>query len=145
MSKISNICSEINSIVNDNDEMRSVFCADIVLASKYIRKSTFPPNKSFEEIITKIFTIINKYYKKIDKNSHPYLKNKEAKDELVELSKRTDPEALSIILTRIPKYRNILSLFELYTIIRYLIEFDIEYSQFIKTAYYEERLKQTIK
>ena len=146
MSKIitcNEICNEINNIYNENDEMRSVLCADIVFTSKYIKKSVFPPSKIFGEEILKIYNIICKYYPKTDKikNLHPYLKNKEAKDELDELSKRTDPEALSIILTKVPKYRNILSLFDLYSIMRIIGEFNVEYGQYIKSSYFEERLK----
>jgi hypothetical protein len=70
MSKIATcneICNEINSTYNENDEMRSVLCADIVFASKYIKKSIFPPSKVFGEEILKIYNIICKYYPKTDR------------------------------------------------------------------------------
>ena len=153
--KITELCDGFNNIVNESEEIRTILCADIVFASKYIRNTSFPLSKTFGEEITKIFNILNTYHKingkcRLDdpkmqairsKSTHPYLKNKEAYNELLELSTRTDPQALSIILSKIPKYRNILTLFELYSIVRIINEFSIQYSQFIKTPYFEERLK----
>lgn len=144
MSKVLNIREEFNNIVNESEEIRSILCADIVFSSKYIKKSVFPPSKKFKDEITKIFNILNQYYNynsSKGKINHPYLKNRDAYDELVELSKRSDPQALGIILSKIPKYRNILTLFELYSILRIVNEFSIEYAQYIRTPYFEERLK----
>ena len=145
MAKISDICEGFNNIVNESEEIRTVLCADIVFASKFIKKSVFPQSKTFGEEITKIYNIIEPYYKQNSKVkgkiNHPYLKNKEDYKELLDLVNRTDPQALSIILSKIPKYRNILTLFELYSIMRIVNEFAIEYNQYIKTHYFEERLK----
>jgi len=143
MTTINDICNGFNNIVNESEEIRTILCADIALASKYIKQSTFQPCKTFGEPISKIFNILIKYYsnEQFKKKIHPYLKQTDKKEELINLSKRTDPQALSIILKRVPKYRNILTLFDLYSIIRIINEFNIEYSSDIKTAYYEERLK----
>jgi len=160
---IQNIRNGINSIIDESEEIRSVLCADIVFASKYIDKSVFPQPKKFDGEIAKIFDILNKKYmemnrmKKVSKKAkeghgnderkfsevkiHPYLKDKEAYNELVAMSKKDDSKTLALILSKIPKYRNILSLFDLYSIIRIINEFSIEYCQYIKTPYYEERLK----
>ena len=158
MTKVSDIQDAINYIIDDSEDIRTILCADIAFAAKYIKHSTFPQSKTFNDEITKIFNIVNLYhkylhYKDIDEDSediysriklrltHPYLKNREEYNNLVELSKRSDSQALAAILSKIPKYRNILSLFELYSILRIVNEFSIEYSQFIKVTYFEERLK----
>jgi len=145
MAKLSDICEGFNNLVDESEEIRTTLCADIVFSSKYIKRCTFPQSKTFNNEIMKIFNILNQYYKPNSKvkgkNTHPYLKNKEAYKELVDLSSKTDSISLSILLSKIPKYRNILTLFELYSILRIVNEFSIEYSQYIKTPYFEERLK----
>jgi hypothetical protein len=145
MAKLSDICEGFNNLVDESEEIRTTLCADIVFSSKYIKHCTFPQSKTFNNEIMKIFNILNQYYKPNSKvkgkSTHPYLKNKEAYKELVELSSKTDAMSLSILLSKIPKYRNILTLFELYSILRIVNEFSIEYSQYIKTSYFEERLK----
>lgn len=145
MAKLSDICEGFNNLVDESEEIRTTLCADIVFSSKYIKRCTFPQSKTFNNEIMKIFNILNQYYKPNSKvkgkNTHPYLKNKEAYKELIDLSSKTDSMSLSILLSKIPKYRNILTLFELYSILRIVNEFSIEYSQYIKTPYFEERLK----
>ena len=145
MAKLSDIREGFNNIIDESEEIRTMLCADIAFSSKYIKKSTFPQSKTFKDEITKIFNILDQYYKPNPrvkgKINHPYLKNKEAYKELINLSNKTDSQSLSIILSKIPKYRNILTLFELYSILRIINEFGIEYSQYIKTPYFEERLK----
>ena len=150
MSKVSDIREGFNNLIDESEEIRTILCADIVFSSKYIKKSVFPPSKKFNDEIMKIFNILNQYYKYNPKSfgsmgavapkdrsaerlkgkiNHPYLKNEDAYDELIDLSKRSDPQALGIILSKIPKYRNILTLFELYSILRIVNEFSIEYAQ----------------
>ena len=162
MAKLSDICEGFNNLVDESEEIRTTLCADIVFSSKYIKRCTFPQSKTFNNEIMKIFNILNQYYKPNSKvkgkNNHPYLKNKEAYKELVDLSSKTDSMSLSHLLSKIPKdnyplrndlsniinkidNRNILTLFELYSILRIINEFSIEYSQYIKTPYFEERLK----
>ncbi len=149
MIKITDICNRITDIDDENKEMRRVLCADIAFASKFIKRSTFPQSKTFGTEITKIFNILDQYYKPNSKAKgnifHRHLKDREFYKELVALSHRTDPEALSLILFKVPKYHNILTLFELYSIVRIVHEFSIEYAQYVKTSYYEERLKLTEK
>ena len=133
----------IKDIVEEQDYIKSLLISDIVFYSKVIRNSVFPPSKKFEHEIKNIYDIVIKYYDfKGDNNVHPYLLNKDEKIKFEKLAQRTDPEALSIILTKIPKYRNILNLIDIYNIIRIINEFNIDYAEYIKVKYYEQRLIQ---
>jgi len=141
--EISQFCNDIKALIDEQEAIKSSLMSDISLFSKAIKGSVFPPSKTFEHEINNIYNIlIEPHLRKRTKYTHPYLLDNSVKDELEELKQRTDPLALSILLSRVPKYRNILDLPAFYNIIRIIHEFTIDYADIIKTKFYALKLKQ---
>lgn len=136
-------CNAVQALIDDCEAVKTAIVSDIVLMSKCIANMD-AKNVDCKREISYIWKTLNKTYEALDNHTsifiHNYLRDEQARIELNLLGKGHTCSELANILTKVPKYRNLLKCSELYWIERLLKEFVMDHAEQMRQTYYKLKL-----